>query len=666
MIHYGWTLFRWTETQVRNQPDRVKEELLLFLSRIPGLFRDNEYLPKQQGFALDLHDHQQDALDRLAEARERGETIALLTHATGSGKTVIAVADAQRIGGAILYVAHTRNLVNQTLEVMQELWPEASAARFSRGHDLPNTLIMVSTVQLLVRHLEKFSPDRFDYIIIDEAHHAASDSYKRVLEHFTAQFTLGLTATPERMDGRSILNLFVNNAHRLSLQQAVERGILVPIRCVRVQTNVDLTKVRFNQVHYNRRDLEEKVLVPARDGIILDTYMGYVKGRRTVIFAVNVRHAEALAERFSQQGIPAAAVSGGDTNEVRSARLKDFEEGRLWVLCACDILNEGWDCPAVEVLFMARPTLSRTIYLQQLGRGTRRSPGKESLWVFDFIDNSSRYNQSENLHRVTGQKSYRKGGIVVGPEEQKMVEERAFARQEKPAALLELALEIERMEEIDLFDWRSAVEGMLTAAEMEFQLAATEGTLSRAIMQGKISADHSVEVGSRTWHYFHKESQESLRQQLGLEKTGSHTLRDRFETFVEQMDMSASYKPVFMIAFIDTMDQRGRAKISSIVTRFRAFYQQRSNAGKIIDRATLRIAKLEELSDDELTQIIISMPFRKFAQKHFLQHDKDLARLRVHPDLWRQTGKSDWQRIGERCHQALENYYQRFDEKAEK
>ena len=185
--------------------------------------------------------------------------------------------------------------------------------------------------------------------MIDEAHHAAAETYRRVLEYFQPSFILGLTATSQRADGQDLLELFRNYAHRLTLQEAVERGELVPIRCVRVQTNIDLSKVRYNQVQYNRRDIEEIIAIPARDRLIVETYVRHVPGRKAVAFAVNVRHGQDLAEEFRRSGVAAASVSGRMSNREREQHLQAFAEGRLQVLCACDILNEGWDCPAVEI-----------------------------------------------------------------------------------------------------------------------------------------------------------------------------------------------------------------------------------------------------------------------------------------------------------------------------
>jgi superfamily II DNA or RNA helicase len=179
-----------------------------------------------------------------------------------------------------------------------------------------------------------------------------------------------------------------------------------------VATNIDLSKIRFNSVNYLRRDLEERIRIPSRDQLIVDTYLQNVPGKRAVVFAVNVDHSDALAEHFRIAGIAARSVSGRVPVKEREAILERFRAGELLVLCACDVLNEGWDCAKLEVLLMARPTLSRILYMQQLGRGTRKAPGKEELIVFDFVDNASRYNVSQSLHRILGKQHYLPGVLV--------------------------------------------------------------------------------------------------------------------------------------------------------------------------------------------------------------------------------------------------------------
>ena len=209
MIHLGWDVYRWAVRQMQKQPETVKDELRVFLGSDPRFKEIDDYLPTQQGRALradqlELREYQQDALDSPDAMRQSRETIALLYHATGTGKTVTAVMDAKRCGGRVLFVAHTMELVNQAYNTFLVLWPEVTVGKFADSHKEPDAHVVCGSIQSVALNLEQFREDAFDYLIIDEAHHASADTYQKVLAYFKPQFTLGLTATPERADDVNI------------------------------------------------------------------------------------------------------------------------------------------------------------------------------------------------------------------------------------------------------------------------------------------------------------------------------------------------------------------------------------------------------------------------------------------------------------------------------
>lgn len=182
---------------------------------------------------------------------------------------------------------------------------------------------------------------------------------------------------------KHLLSIFQSVAHKLDLQTAVELDTLVPVRCVRIATNIELRDVRINGFRYNALDLESKIMIPGRNQLIVDTYCEYVKNKPTVVFCTSVKRAQELAALFQAAGVDAHSVSGSTKPAERKRILEQNEQGAIPVLCACDLLNEDWDSPHIQVVFMARPTMSKTIYMQQLGRGMRKCPGKEFLMVFD-------------------------------------------------------------------------------------------------------------------------------------------------------------------------------------------------------------------------------------------------------------------------------------------
>jgi superfamily II DNA or RNA helicase len=660
LVHQGWRVFRWTDRQVAHEPERVKEQLALFLERLPGLLSFDDFLPRQAGEVLELREHQESALLALERVRAEGKTIALLEHATGAGKTVTAIADARRLGGRTLWLVHRRDLVAQTQREFQRLWPEAETGRYYGGSHETEADNLVAAIQSIADHLDEFGPRKFSYVVIDEAHHAAADTYRRILEYFEPRFILGLTATAERADGQNLLELFRDCAHRLTLQEAVERGELAPIRCVRVKTNVDLSRVRYNQVQYNRRDIEEAIAIPARDRLIVDTYLQHVPNRKAVAFAVNVRHGEALAEEFQRSGVPAQSVSGRMPNREREETLRAFHDGRVRVLCACDILNEGWDCPDIEVLLMARPTLSRVIYLQQLGRGTRKAPGKECLIVFDFVDNASRYNQSLSAHRVLGKNGYRPGGLLLAPPNLLAAEEEALARGERPTTVLEIGLWAKDYEPIDVFNWQQEVVSMISLPDLERELGVAQGRVRGAVERGQVKPDHMLQLGERTYIYFNRDRVEEVRVAVGAPKLEEHSIRDRFLEFIGAMDMALSYKPVMLLALLDTVDEDGRARASEVARRFQQFYRDRRAAGLVVERPGVRKVPVDELDETSALRLMLGMPFEKFERRRFVRYDRDLAYVRFDPRLWRQLGPDDREQTRSLCRRSIESYYERL------
>ena len=229
---------------------------------------------------LELREYQQEALENLQKMRETGETIALLYHATGVGKTVTAVTDAKAVGGRTLFLVNALKLADQAEKTFANIWPDATRGQYTGSSKEKNVDVLFATVQSIAGNLKEFLPDTFEYIVIDECHHAKAETFQRILGYFKPKFILGLTATPERSDGENILELFQNVAHKMDLKTAVEKGILAPIRCIRVKTNIDLSDVRINGIKYNSQDLESKLFIPERNQLIVDTYQNYVNGKK--------------------------------------------------------------------------------------------------------------------------------------------------------------------------------------------------------------------------------------------------------------------------------------------------------------------------------------------------------------------------------------------------
>lgn len=296
LIYDNWKVYRWIYSQLEKQLEKVKDELITFLGTSPMFKAFEADLPVQMGQTIELRDYQQEATENLQKMREDGKTIALLYHATGVGKTITAATDAKAVGGRTLFLVNALKLASQAKETFAKVWPEATLGEYTGSQKDMTQTVIFATVQSISKDLEKFSPTDFDYLIVDECHHAAANTYQKIFTYFHPKFILGLTATPERSDGEDMLELFQNVAHKMDLKTAVERGVLVPIRCVRVKTNIDLTDVRINGIKYNSQDLESKLFIPERNQLIVDTYLKYVNGKKTVIFCASVDHAAEIAK----------------------------------------------------------------------------------------------------------------------------------------------------------------------------------------------------------------------------------------------------------------------------------------------------------------------------------------------------------------------------------
>ena len=619
LIYDNWKVYRWIYSQLEKQPEKVKDELITFLGTSPMFKAFEADLPVQMG-----------------------QTIALLYHATGVGKTITAATDAKAVGGRTLFLVNALKLASQAKETFAKVWPEATLGEYTGSQKDMTQTVIFATVQSISKDLEKFSPMDFDYLIVDECHHTAANTYQKIFTYFHPKFILGLTATPERSDGEDMLELFQNVAHKMDLKTAVERGVLVPIRCVRVKTNIDLTDVRINGIKYNSQDLESKLFIPERNQLIVDTYLKYVNGKKTVIFCASVDHAAEIAKLLRDSGVKAEAVSGRDRVEVREKILKDYETGSTNVLCACDLLNEGWDSPHTTVLFMARPTMSKTIYLQQLGRGTRRCPGKEDLLVVDFVDNANMFNMPYSLHRVLDIAKYQPMAYVLAPENKRKLDQDMLFQGEKPEAWLDVPIDVSDYEIIDLFNWQNSVKDMISQIEFVRMVDVQSETVERYIKDGKVKPDLSIPFGDkRMFHYFREESIRNIAKQYGWDLITPQNMADKFMKFIETMDMSYSYKPVLLKAIYEYMDTSGRVALPDVVDYFIDFYEERKAHGMIAEKST-SIYQKGGYTRKDVEKNILSNPFKRFEDMRFLMRCKDVETIEVNPIIFRKLTREDW------------------------
>jgi len=344
--------------------------------------------------------HQREILAALATERSRGHHRNLVVAATGTGKTIVAALDYARLREThprMLFVAHRREILDQSLSTFQVVCKDPSFERLHSG-DTPMEYerVFASVQSLGEERLETLRPDHFDVLIVDEFHHAAAGTYERLLEHFRPKVLLGLTATPERADGRSVLHHFDDRvAYELRLWKALDQDLLSPFQYFGVGGAPDLSAERlWSGGRYKTRDLSNiytadhlfaKRILQETAAKVTDVHR-----MRALGFCVDIAHAEFMAQQFNAHGIPAEAVSTNTSRADRAGALQRLAAGDLNILFRVDLFNEGVDLPNVDTLLFLRPTESATVFLQQLGRGLRRARDKACCTVLDFIGGAHR------------------------------------------------------------------------------------------------------------------------------------------------------------------------------------------------------------------------------------------------------------------------------------
>lgn len=333
---------------------------------------------------------QEESLKELAEAHRLNQPGGLIVLPPGSGKTRIAAEDAKRVDSKnVLYVAHTHEILDVAESEFRAKFGFGHVKRITKAKDFRQpAAVNIATIQLLQRHVNVIPRASFDYLVVDEFHHAAAPSYRHLLERVTPRFLLGLTATPFRGDRQDILQLCGGNVLlQYELRSGIEAGVLSPYHYYGCFDDVDYSEIRHNGYRYDIRDLERALVLPERNDAIVEKWRELAKVKPTLAFCCSQKHAHRFAQHLQSKGVP-AEVYLSDTSTRDRARLGDLlRSGAISILCAVDVLNEGADLPYVECLLFLRPTESKRIFYQQLGRGLRRYVGKSHCVVIDFIGN---------------------------------------------------------------------------------------------------------------------------------------------------------------------------------------------------------------------------------------------------------------------------------------
>ena len=335
-----------------------------------------------------------EALCALEDTRAEGAKKGLIQAATGIGKTYLAAFDSKPYE-KVLFVAHREKILKQAADSFRNVRNSEDYGFFTGDEKCTDKSVIFASVATLgkTEYLNEkyFAPDYFNYVVIDEFHHAVNNQYRKIIEYFKQQFLLGLTATPERMDGKNIYEICDYNVpYEISLKDGINKGMLVPFHYYGIYDETDYTKLHVVRGKYVEEELNKTYIGNVyRHDLIYKYYCKY-GSKQALGFCCSRKHAEEMAKEFSRRGIPSAAVysnANGEFSMDRTEAIEKLESRKIKVIFSVDMFNEGVDIPSVDMVMFLRPTESPVVFLQQLGRGLRRSKGKEYLNVLDFIGN---------------------------------------------------------------------------------------------------------------------------------------------------------------------------------------------------------------------------------------------------------------------------------------
>ena len=331
---------------------------------------------------------QEEALRALEQTRIQGFRRGLVVLATGLGKTLLAAFDSNRPDfRRVLFIAHREEILRQSRDAFRRVRPDGRFGFFLGADKDAEADVLFASIQTLQRNLDRFESDRFDYVVVDEFHHAAAPTYRRAIESFRPKFLLGLTATPDRLDGADLLALCGNNlVFECDLVEGIRQERLVPFRYWGIRDVADYAPIPWRNGRFDPNKLAEAIETTHRAEQALAEWREKASGP-TLAFCTTIAHAKFMAEFFNQRGVQSVAVHSGPDSYPRQSAIEDLQSRAIQVLFAVDVFNEGVDVPEIGTVLMLRPTDSPVIFLQQLGRGLRLSQEKAALQVIDFVGN---------------------------------------------------------------------------------------------------------------------------------------------------------------------------------------------------------------------------------------------------------------------------------------
>ena len=542
-----------------------------------------------------------EALCALEDTRSEGAKRALVQAATGVGKTYLAAFDSKDYE-RVLFVAHREEILQQAAVSFQNVRNSDDYGFFNGEQKCTDKSVIFASVATLGRqeylNEKYFSKDYFDYIVIDEFHHAVNDLYRRIVDYFKPQFLLGLTATPERMDGRNIYEICDYNVpYEISLKDAINKGMLVPFHYYGIYDDTDYSKLHIVRGKYDEKELNETYIGNVHRHDLIYKYYCKYGSKRALGFCCSRAHAEEMANEFCKRGIPAVAVysnADGAFSEDRSVAIEKLKNGEIKVIFSVDMFNEGVDITSVDMVMFLRPTESPIVFLQQLGRGLRKSKGKEYLNVLDFIGNYEKAGRVRSL--LTGRtwsesQQYHPADRSAYPDDclidfdMKLID--LFAQMDKKQLKVkdQIRNEFYRVKEM-LGKRPSRIELFTYMDDDIYQMAIT----------------HSKENPFKRYLEYLKDLDELTSE----EETFCQGIGREFISLIENTNMSKVYKMPVLMAFYNHGNVRLVVSEEELLESWKEFFNTGTN-WKDLD-AQLTYREYLEISDKEHVKKILQMP----------------------------------------------------------
>lgn len=548
-------------------------------------------------------------LYKLDKTRSEGNDKGIVIAATGIGKTYLAAFDTLKFK-KILFIAHTDSILVQAEKSFKAIHKKKSTGFITGNKKEINADISFSTIQTLSRDYSQFKVDHFDYIIVDEFHHAASASYLKVIDYFYPKFLLGLTATPERLDNKDVFALCdYNIVYELRLAEAIKKAYLVPFRYYGIYDKTDYTKIKTTQNKYNENELLKCYTESGRTQLIVDNYLKY-GSEHAIAFCYSKNHALSMCEKFNENGIKSiVSFSGHDTSDYfveKNEAIFMLDNSLVKVIFTVNLFNEGVDIPKVDMLLMLRPTQSSTIFLQQIGRGLRKHVDKNYVTILDFVGN---YIDVEKLPLIFGVDEY-----------DKQLSLRNIAEVLPPSCIVDLDLEI--IKEIN-----------------KINSVTTSNVINHDLLYKKLSeldnnelfethpSRHDVSLVSTDLEIEYMMNKKNVPSPLvsmykyyyDKNMIKAEKLDDKlvmFLEFIELTKMNKLYKMALLKAMYNEGNLKLKISLDELITYFKLFYSDKTHYKDLKTNVDVENYKFKE--------VIVSGPIKALCKnEEFFEYDKN-------------------------------------------